>query len=499
MNDCISTGWRLWRLALLAVLASTPAGLCAARGGRRAAAPTANPLQFAAAYRCTSDPGEATTVPGWITVAGSPALRCADSLHAAWPGMRPRVAISSGPFGRSSLQRMLNLPGVAATGSHVILSAWFAASGRTTAHAVVRAQFLGAAGRILGRALELDGPPAAAHAAALIFTPRRAVAKLPPGTAAIRLRVELDGVTAGTRSYVAALNLRLTPPVNFAPPLPPRAAVPRFDHVFLIMMENTDFRQVIGDRKDAPFINALAARGALLANYQAVYHPSDENYLAIAGGDTFARNGAYFPGLRVTARNLGDLLERADLSWKTYEQGMGTPCNTTTRYDRNYEPDDTPFILFSDIRDDPLRCRAHLVGMHQWPKDLRRAGSTPAFAWLAADDYNDGEASGNGSPASLRVQDAWLKHALQPLFDSPAWRTQKSLLILTWDESDTTSNDHVATIVVGSKGTVKAGYVSRVRYDHYSTARTIEAALDLPAMTSNDGFARPFNDVFTDR
>jgi hypothetical protein len=262
------------------------------------------------------------------------------------------------------------------------------------------------------------------------------------------------------------------------------------------MMENTDFGQVIGDTKDAPFMNSLAARGTLLANYQAVYHPSDQNYLAIAGGDTFVRGPVYFPKIHVAARNLGDLLEAAGKSWKSYLEGMGTPCNVTTRYDKNFEPDDAPFINFNDIRSNPERCRAHLVDLSEWFRDLKGAATTPAFAWLAADDYDDGELPGNGSPKSLRVQDAWLKRTLEPLFAAPAWREQRSLLILTWDESSTMVNNHIATIVVGSRGMVKSDYVSRRRYDPYSTARTIEAALGLPSMTSNDAWAPAFGDAF---
>lgn len=224
------------------------------------------------------------------------------------------------------------------------------------------------------------------------------------------------------RSYIAAMRLETDPPMSFPPPAPPPARVPRFDHVFLVMMENTDYGQVIGDRRNAPYINSLAARGTLLANYQAVYHPSDQNYLAIAGGDTFVRGAVYFPKIHIAAENLGDLLEAAGKSWKEYLEGMGTPCNVTTRYDEDFEPDDAPFINFSDIRSNPGRCRAHLVDLSDWSRDLTRAATTPAFAWLAADDYDDGEIPGNGSPKSLRVQDAWLKRTLDPLFSSPAWR-----------------------------------------------------------------------------
>ena len=495
-RDGFGLRWRVGSRLAAAVLAL--AGALAVPGVAQAA--RANPLGFARAFLCTADPAAASTVPGWVILSGSPALRCARSLRGIWPGTRiPRVAIASGPYGASTLERVIPLRAAAAVRRRLRLTALFAASGRGGAHAVLSAEFLGASGRALGAAIVLRGPAPAGPVGAPRFAARRVARRIPRDTAALRLILDLDGEGGRSGSYVASMRLAVDRRARFPPPAPPPTRVPRFAHVILIMMENTDYRQVIGDSKNAPYINSLAARGALLANYQAVYHPSDENYLAIAGGSTFVRGGAYFPHIHIAARNLGDLLEAAGETWMAYEQGMGTPCNTTTRYDRYYEPDDAPFILFDDIRDDRRRCREHLVGLREWPKDLRHIATTPAFAWLAADDYDDGELPGNGSPRSLRVQDAWLRRTLQPLFRSRAWRDQKSLLILTWDESDTTANNHVAAIVVGSRGTVRAGYVSRVRYDHYSTARTIETALGLPSMTSNDGYARTFNDVFVGR
>lgn len=480
-----------WSTVLAPMAAAVLVSACAMPGRRP------NSLAFEPAFRCSADPQAATSVPGWLIIAGSPALRCAGSLPARWPGeIAPRVVIASGPWGASTLQRTIALR-KASTPRRLTLSADFAAAGPGPARARLVAQFLGAAGEKLGPALVLRGPRARRGEAR--FERRGVERDIPRHAVAVELRLDLGGRTARATSYAGNLRLEVSPPATFPPPTPPAAAVTRFDHVFLIMMENTDFGQVIGDRRDAPYINSLAARGTLLANYQAVYHPSDENYLAIAGGDVFVKGAVYFPNIHIAARHVGDLLEAAGKTWKTYEEGMGTPCNTTTRYDKYYEPDDAPFILFDDIQNDPRRCRAHLVDLREWPKDLESAAATPAFAWLAADDYNDGELPGNGSPLSLRVQDAWLRRTLAPLFVSPAWRKQKTLLILTWDESDTTLNDHIATIVLGSKGTVRSGYVSRVRYDHYSSARTIEAALGLPSMTSNDAYARAFDDAFVGR
>ncbi|MHB1870537.1 MAG: alkaline phosphatase family protein [Steroidobacteraceae bacterium] len=469
--------------------------------GGTAHAAIQNPLAFAPDFRCSTDRQASSTVPGWVITAGSPALLCAGALRASWPAQRsPRVIVASGPWGASTLERTLRFPRPAPASMRFAASAWLGISGPSTAPPRLTGVFLGPSGAPMGSPFTLRGPHSGAPQATPVrFAQRARRGAVPRGAVALRLTLRLSGRTGGAASYVGAMRLTVRPQVDFPPPEPPRARVPRFDHVFLIMMENTDFRQVVGDRKDAPYLNALAARGTLLANYQAVYHPSDENYLAIAGGDTFVAGGQYFPNIHIASRNLGDLLESAGKSWKVYEQGMGVPCNTTTHYDKYYEPDDAPFFNFTDIRANAARCRAHLLPLRNWVADLRRAVSTPAFAWLAADDYDDGEASGNGSPQSLRVQDAWLRKTLAPLFRSAAWRDQKSLLIITWDESNTLKNDHVATIVLGSRHTVRAGYVSTRRYDHYSTARVIEAALGLPSLTSNDAYARPFNDAFVRR
>jgi len=137
------------------------------------------------------------------------------------------------------------------------------------------------------------------------------------------------------------------------------------------------------------------------------------------------------------------------------------------------------------------------VDISQMALDLHSSATTPSFSWFAADDYYDGEAAGNGTPGSIRVQDAWLKQTIQPIFDSPAWKTQRSLLILTWDESLTPSNNQIATVLVDSQGLVNRGYVSGAYYNHYNVGRTIEDALGVAPFTANDRYAAPINDAFT--
>jgi len=62
--------------------------------------------------------------------------------------------------------------------------------------------------------------------------------------------------------------------------------VPRLDHVFVIMMENHGYSQILNN-PNAPFINWYAQSANLATNYFAIAHPSLTNYLEVVGGSNF--------------------------------------------------------------------------------------------------------------------------------------------------------------------------------------------------------------------
>jgi phosphatidylinositol-3-phosphatase len=62
--------------------------------------------------------------------------------------------------------------------------------------------------------------------------------------------------------------------------------IPHLDHVFVIMMENHGYSQIL-QNPNAPFINRYARRANLASNYFAVAHPSLTNYLEVVGGSNF--------------------------------------------------------------------------------------------------------------------------------------------------------------------------------------------------------------------
>src|SRR5689334_5315983 len=65
---------------------------------------------------------------------------------------------------------------------------------------------------------------------------------------------------------------------------PPAAgALPRPDHVVVVVEENRSAGQIIGSWA-APFINSLATGGASFDQFYALDHPSQPNYLNLFSG-----------------------------------------------------------------------------------------------------------------------------------------------------------------------------------------------------------------------
>ena len=62
--------------------------------------------------------------------------------------------------------------------------------------------------------------------------------------------------------------------------------IPHLDHVFVIMMENHAYGQIVGN-PSAPFTNKYMKSANAATNYFAVAHPSLTNYLEVVGGSNF--------------------------------------------------------------------------------------------------------------------------------------------------------------------------------------------------------------------
>lgn len=249
-----------------------------------------------------------------------------------------------------------------------------------------------------------------------------------------------------------------------------------FSHVIVIIFENKEFDQVIGNSQ-MPHFNELSKQHTVLTRYYAITHPSLPNYLALVSGDTFGIE-TDCTDCFVDARSLPDLLEANGRSWKTYQEGLpraGFKGSLSGRYAIKHNP----FLYFDAIRNDQARCIRSVVPLRQLYTDLKE-GHLPDFSFIAPDLCN------SSHDCELKVSDAWLGRVVDSILNSPVF-DKNSLLVLTFDEGTTNEGccdpsplakgGRVATVLISPS--VNKGFEDSTVYSHYSLLKTISAAWKL--------------------
>lgn len=237
-------------------------------------------------------------------------------------------------------------------------------------------------------------------------------------------------------------------------------ALPRPDKVVMVIEENRAFSRVIGSGA-APYLDSLAARGALLTQSFAVTHPSQPNYLALFSGSTQGVTDNTCPQ-RFTGVNLGSALIRAGYGFGIYSEGMpsvGYIGCAAGDYVRKHNP----AVNWQGVNIPP---EANM------PFTSFPTGLLPDFSKLPtlsivvpdqSNDMHDGVA-----PQTIVRGDAWLKTHLDAYVN---WAMKNnSLLIVTFDEDDGSEANRIATVLVGPM--VRPGRYAQ-RIDHYGLLRTL--------------------------
>jgi phosphatidylinositol-3-phosphatase len=268
-------------------------------------------------------------------------------------------------------------------------------------------------------------------------------------------------------------------------------AVPTFDHVFIVLMENQPYTSIIGNTTNAPYINSLASQYGVAANYSAAAHPSLPNYLALTGGDTFGITSDCTTCFVGAPNIVADRVEPSGRTWKAYMESMPSACfaGDSSPYAQKHDP----FFYFNDIRTNATECN-RIVPYSTLSSDLLSASTTPNYVFITpnlCDDMHDSCAPLNNQ---IRQGDQWLEGQLPSILASPAFSTQRSLVLVVWDEDDSSGNNRVAALVI-AKG-VPPGFRSPTAYSHYSILKTIEQSWGLGSLTTNDGNANAMSDFF---
>lgn len=231
------------------------------------------------------------------------------------------------------------------------------------------------------------------------------------------------------------------------------------DHVVVVIEENRSYSDIIGN-PDAPYINSLARHGALFNRSFAVTHPSEPNYLALFSGSTQGLRSDSCPHA-YTGPNLAGALARAGRSFAIYSESLPSVGFTGCRFGE-YRRKHNPVVNWQGINV-PKSVNRPFTG---FPADFR---TLPTVSFVVPDMMNDMH------DGSVKRADTWLRERLGAYI---RWaRTHNDLFILTWDEDDRQSGNHIPTLFVG--GMIHNGVYTQ-RIDHYGVLRTLEELYGLP-------------------
>ena len=291
------------------------------------------------------------------------------------------------------------------------------------------------------------------------------------------------------------------------------AAFPHYDHIFLIVNENTNYSNVIGS-PEAPEINALASGYGIATHYTGVGDPSEPNYVAMLGGSTFGLsddNPYFWPGHSISAPNLPSQLEAAGLTWKAYIQALPYAGYRGYCYPAKCLGIPDSDMLFAS-KHDGLDNFANLQTPAEFAKqtpysqlaaDLA-AGSVPNFSYIIPTQCQDmhgappwcTDSGKAGDPYENELEataDAFTGATVNEITSSPMWETGNNAIILTSDEGNT-ANSTIATVVVTNHG--PRGVKDNTSSDHYSLLASMEDAFGLPCL-QNACSATPMTPLFT--
>jgi len=234
-------------------------------------------------------------------------------------------------------------------------------------------------------------------------------------------------------------------PVSGSSRSDPPAGVPPLKHVFVIMMENTSYDDLLSpSNPNTTFIQQLAANNGLATNYFGVTHVSLPNYIAATSGQTWGSNSddvAQAP--LFDHQNLVDQLEAAGVSWKAYMEDLPAPGDLVNQTpDGLYVRKHDPFLMYPDVYNNPARA-GKVVPLTQLSTDLS-TGNVPQFVWITPNICNDMHGGASSCPfpnsptdalqaALYKDGDNFLRTWVGLITHSKAW-TGHSAIFITWDE-----------------------------------------------------------------
>jgi hypothetical protein len=231
----------------------------------------------------------------------------------------------------------------------------------------------------------------------------------------------------------------------------------KIDHVVVVIEENHSYKQIIAS-PNAPYLNSLVKKGALLTDGHGITHPSQPNYLALFSGSTQGVKGNSCNKPFKTA-NLASELIKVKRTFIGYSEDLPkvgyTGCSS-----KGYARKHNPWVQFTNVNKSLNRPYS------DFPTDFSKLPTVSFVVPNHENDMHDG---------TVKQADDWLKVNMDRFV---TWsKKNNGLLIILWDEDNNSKSNHIPILFVGPM--VKTGkYDEKVNL--YHVLRTIEDIYNLP-------------------
>lgn len=281
--------------------------------------------------------------------------------------------------------------------------------------------------------------------------------------------------------------------------------LPKFQHVFIVLEENTDYSAVT--TTSMPYLTGLMnSQGGVGGNYFAVTHPSIGNYFELTTGQILTNTDSKTPSsFPVSVDNVVREILAAGKTWRSYAECLPSvgytggdftgACSTDPTGSGTYYVRHNPEAYFTDVQNSSTQVR-NLVPFSQFATDMSM-GAFPAFSFIVPDGCDDAH------DCPLSIADTWLKTNIDPLVQNMKKNTtgnsgnQNDLLIVVFDE-DSSCGSCTNQVYLGmfSPAFSKPGYLSSTFYNHANTLRTIMQGLGLTVFPGDAATAVAMTDFF---
>jgi phospholipase C len=115
------------------------------------------------------------------------------------------------------------------------------------------------------------------------------------------------------------------------------------------------------------------------------------------------------------------------------------------------------------------------------------ANTLPQWMFITPNMTNDGHDS------SVTVAGTWARNFLTPLLANENFNTDRTLIILTFDECENyLAENRVFTVLLGGAVAGKVGTTNSTSFNHYSLTKTVEDNWGLGDLGENDVSATAF-------